>query len=561
MMKITAHKIGDTFIRARLVSLGPGDWSAASNVYAQCSIVVQALTCTLTALPAADADGNTHSITVEATASETALWPVGNLMSDVVFTDASGTPEPVVRSTAPYAIKSSHKAADSVASGGPLALPGDLLPALRGPAGPTGAAGPAGPAGATGADGADGPSAYQVAVAAGFVGTEAAWLASLVGPQGPAGADGAVGAQGPAGPAGADALPADIAAIVNAAASKTTPVDADGVAGIDSEDGFGLKKFTWANIKATLKTYFDTLYAAASALTSHTGSTSNPHSVTAAQAGAIPAGGLKTVNGNGLEGSGDIAVSATPGGSTTQVQFNDGGAFGGDSGLTFDSTTKTLSAAGGIRTASGSTLTVSETWNNAAVAFPGAIVVDVTDTASDSGSLLVDLKVGGASRFKVNRAGDVRFSRGDYDSVYFLSEGSKYASLGFGVGGLVKMSVSNYYVSSNGVPFSAQWGGYFEIDADNGGTNVVRLYRDAANTLAQRNGANAQTFRVYGGYTDPGNGRWLEQSMTTAGVAVIKPTGIGTGASGNVLHISGLPTSNPGPGIIWNNGGSVAIGT
>ena len=39
----------------------------------------------------------------------------------------------------------------------------------------------------SGSVGADGASAYEVAVAEGFVGDEAAWLASLVGPQGPPG--------------------------------------------------------------------------------------------------------------------------------------------------------------------------------------------------------------------------------------------------------------------------------------------------------------------------------------------------------------------------------------
>ncbi len=32
----------------------------------------------------------------------------------------------------------------------------------------------------------------------------------------------------------------------------------------------------------------------------------------------------------------------TPGGSDTQVQFNDGGAFGGDAGMTYNKTTNTL---------------------------------------------------------------------------------------------------------------------------------------------------------------------------------------------------------------------------
>ena len=89
----------------------------------------------------------------------------------------------------------------------------------------------------------------------------------------------------------------------------------------------------------------------------------------------------------------------------------------------------------------------------------------------------------------------------------------------------------------------------------------VFLSRDAANTLAQRNGASAQTKRIYGTYTDASNYRRVAIAMTTGGVASIAPEGAGTGASGNVLHISGLPTANPGPGILWNDSGTVKVGT
>lgn len=50
--------------------------------------------------------------------------------------------------------------------------------------------------------------------------------------------------------------------ILNTQTAKTTPVDADLIPLSDSVASFGLKKLSWANLKTTLKTYFDTLYLA-----------------------------------------------------------------------------------------------------------------------------------------------------------------------------------------------------------------------------------------------------------------------------------------------------------
>ncbi len=52
-----------------------------------------------------------------------------------------------------------------------------------------------------------------------------------------------------------------VGALINGATSKTTPVDADYLGLMDSAASNILKKLSWANVKATLKTYFDTLYA------------------------------------------------------------------------------------------------------------------------------------------------------------------------------------------------------------------------------------------------------------------------------------------------------------
>jgi len=64
--------------------------------------------------------------------------------------------------------------------------------------------------------------------------------------------------------AGADVTDADnVGAVLNAATAKTTPVDADTIPLSDSAASGALKKLSWANLKATAKTYFDTIYQAA----------------------------------------------------------------------------------------------------------------------------------------------------------------------------------------------------------------------------------------------------------------------------------------------------------
>lgn len=108
---------------------------------------------------------------------------------------------------------------------------------LTGPQGPIGLTGPAGatgPQGAPGTNGADGASAYEVAVAGGFVGNEAAWLASLIGPQGPQGVKGDTGdtgpqgIQGPQGPQGIQGIQGETG--LTGATGATGP---QGPAGVD----------------------------------------------------------------------------------------------------------------------------------------------------------------------------------------------------------------------------------------------------------------------------------------------------------------------------------------
>ena len=71
----------------------------------------------------------------------------------------------------------------------------------------------------------------------------------------------------------------------------------------------------------------------------------------AKQATLVSGTNIKTINGSSVLGSGDLTVSGgagTPGGSDTQVQFNDSSAFGGDAGFTYNKTTDVLTVAGDV---------------------------------------------------------------------------------------------------------------------------------------------------------------------------------------------------------------------
>jgi hypothetical protein len=74
-----------------------------------------------------------------------------------------------------------------------------------------------------------------------------------------------------------------IGSLISGAIDKNPPVDADVIGLSDSAAGGILRKLSWTNIKATLKSYFDTLYdalgAATSAVNAHKDLTTGVHGV------------------------------------------------------------------------------------------------------------------------------------------------------------------------------------------------------------------------------------------------------------------------------------------
>jgi len=383
---------------------------------------------------------------------------------------------------------------------------------------------------------------------------------------------------------------------------------------------------------------------------------------------------------------GDSEGGGTPGGSDTNIQFNDNGSFGGSSDFTWNDTTKSLSVGGnanlyGSLTAGGDvelndgglfTTTVQSItptanrfisfpdatgtvalvggssgqviWNNAgslagastltydgsvlttsgrfvnsynatvgsapAKTFTGTwfsggtatttkphVLIEPAGTTSTAWSTngtglgvnaasgftgnLLDLQVNGVRMLSANSSGDILAARS-----FAVPENTGYIALG-GSGGTgtrfqatgggtiralfngitaVSLSSGGYIVESNKY--------YAFTSGDIGNPVDLTIFRDAANTLAQRNGTNAQTFRVYNTFTDSSNyslGKiaW-ERSTSTAttngfisGTTLTVDSGTGIAVNQIVTGTGVLPGTRiiSGSGTTWTVSQSQTVGS
>lgn len=81
------HKRGATFSYTGLVKLPAGTWTGACKLF-DGETLVETLTVTLSTLGSPGANGETHSLLLEATAAATADWPLAKLKGDVAFSSA-----------------------------------------------------------------------------------------------------------------------------------------------------------------------------------------------------------------------------------------------------------------------------------------------------------------------------------------------------------------------------------------------------------------------------------------------------------------------------------------
>lgn len=213
-----------------------------------------------------------------------------------------------------------------------------------------------------------------------------------------------------------------------------------------------------------------------------------------------------------------------------------------------------ITITGGTVTTSAPLLDLTQTWNAAGVTFTG-LKANITDTASAAGSLLMDLQVGGVSKFKIKKDGAL---------ISGLAYAVNNPALGDGNGGLSFSGGGSYFSSEgssaavirNGLVVSSYYPlGFSPGAADNAGCDTC-LHRDAANTLAQRNGTNAQTMRVYGTFTDTANYERMALSTQVGTGVTIAAERAGTGAAN-----LGITLAPAGTGNVIVASGNVGIGT
>jgi hypothetical protein len=251
---------------------------------------------------------------------------------------------------------------------------------------------------------------------------------------------------------------------------------------------------------------------------------------------------LKTINSQSLLGPGNITLLTSPGGTNTQVQFNDAGVFNGDGGLTYVKGTTTLTVTNhtvtGLLTAragtGGGTPSVKlgangasiygDTsgqigFNTAANTGLGAMLLSDTTLRLDRDMLL-------AWSSGTNQSGLVDLiARREAAGVMSLRNGASAQTL----------QVYNYYSdAANFENAKFGWtGNTLEIGSEKQGTGITRLVKFVGSEYSFTSDG-AQQFAVQNGSASAVN-YWSAQGAATGGMAKLQATGSDADVSGVLI--------------------------
>jgi hypothetical protein len=338
----------------------------------------------------------------------------------------------------------------------------------------------------------------------------------------------------------------------------------------------------------------------------------------------------------GLDQAGSGGGGGTPGGSTTQVQFNDAGAFAGDADLTWNSTTNVLGITGDVNLSDGGTYTttlqtITPTaartislpdatgtvalvagssgqllYNNAGVnagastltydgsilttsgrfinsynatasspakAFTGTwftggtstttkpqVVIEPTGATSTAWSTsgtglgvnaasgfagnLLDLQVNGSSRASFNASGRLSVVSIGVQGMGFTQPSNDILRIDGNGFPLIDLGTQTSAIgpgSGRGIQIRGDGGLAFTSGSSSDSAVDLIIGRDAANIFTQRRGTNAQTFRVYGTFTDASN--YVRAALSSSSTAVtLAAETAGTGADNIPLNLTAAGT-------------------
>ncbi len=342
-------------------------------------------------------------------------------------------------------------------------------------------------------------------------------------------------------------------------------------------------------------------------INSSTGSGTVLPLVSTSNAGLAPETG--TPSGKYLKDDGTwatVEAGASPAGSGTEIQYRNSTAFGAIPNSSVDGTTGAVTLARLILAANGAASTpplgLTGTWftGGTATTTKPAFLLEPAGTTSTSWSTsgtglgvnapsgftgnLLDLQVNGSQRIFGTSNGYLYISPGDGSAnahgLGFIGRSCGISAPATNTFRLGRDSSAEIYIGVSAAdPYinlrSTFRVGWASLGADGG--QDLSLFRDAADTLAQRRTTNAQTFRVYNTFTSATNFERakIEWASNILRVGTEKGTAGGTArdmelqtdgttritvkADGAILF-SGIPTSNPNAaGQLWNDGGTLKI--
>jgi hypothetical protein len=194
-----------------------------------------------------------------------------------------------------------------------------------------------------------------------------------------------------------------------------------------------------------------------------------------------------------------------------------------------------------------------QTWNNASNTFT-LLSANVADTASNTSSLLMNLQVGGVSKFKVGKGGTgtSNFLLGSSGGDCEFAVGGNLLTIGVGshdvrLGGSLQVMRSNLEAAT-----------FFLGHNDVATSTAPALRKDANYVLAQRNGVNPQELRIYRTFTDAANYErfYINTNTGVTSATQIGLSAVGTGQNRNLEFATAGTTR-----MTITSAGNVGIGT